>query len=252
MSAQRLLGLSLLLLSSSCSVSVEGDFDGVVFSPTASAVLILDQHEVLLRQGSLVPVEKTRAQRTVHLWLSSASLPVDSEWRRLPSAQLLDVRKDLADSDLLVLRNIDFDALQDGDTLKAAAVDGTGNGRGDFGFSVAQSSHNNGIALQNTGLGSRVNVSIVADSFERQASDGTLNATVTVKRERNAQQPAADVAAGEVTIRLSLSTSPERLAEANLAIVSPIASCAAAAGIDAAAGCLDAPADVVIDATGEQ
>ena len=245
--AARLATALLSSVSMSCSLAVEGDFDGVVFAPTSSAVLILDQHEILIRDGALVPVERARAQRPVHLWLSSASVPVDTEWRRLPSAQLLDLKKALATSDLLVLRNIDFDALQDGDTLTAEAVDGTGNGRGDFSFSVAQSSDDDD---DSDGIGSRVTVAIEARSFTREGSDGHLDAVITIKRERNVEQPASELATGEVTITVSLSTSPERLSEANLAILAPIAACAADVGIDLAAGCLAAAAEDVVDATG--
>ena len=77
-----------------------------------------------------------------------------------------------------------------------------------------------------------------------------LDATVVVTRARAASQSDSGIATGEVTLRLSLELAPERLAEANLATVAPIAICAATAGIDGAAACLDAPADVVLDSSG--
>lgn len=236
-----------------CAVSVEGDFDGVVFAPVGSAQAVLDANDVLVRDGALVPVERTREDRRVHLWLSSASVPVDDAWRTLPGTRLLDVRKRLASGDLLVLQDIDFDALQDGDRLTAtndlAIDDGLSgsSGSGDFRFALAQQADSNVDA----GLGALVTVSIQAERLDvNEPRGGQLDATVVVTRARAASQPDAGIASGEVTLHLSLALAPERLAEANLATVAPIAVCAAARGVDAAAACLDAPADVVLDTSG--
>jgi hypothetical protein len=236
-----------------CGVSVEGDFDGVAFAPVGSVQAVLDANDVLVRDGALVPVQRTRLDRRVHLWLSSASLPVDEAWRTLPGTRLLDVRKQLATSDLLVLQNIDFDALQDGDRLTASndlaiddGLDGS-SGSGDFRFAVSQQAEANVDA----GLGALVTVSIQATKLEvGEPRGGQLDATVVVKRARASSQPDAGIASGEVTLRLSLGLAPERVAEANLATVAPIALCAARLGADASAACLDAGADEVLDDTG--
>ncbi len=234
-----------------CSIGVEGDFDGVVFAPVGSAQAVLDANDVLVRDGALVPVERTRLDRRVHVWASSASLPTNDEWRALPGTRLLDVKKQLATSDLLVLQDIDFDALQDGDRLTATnddvdGVDGS-RGTGDFRFALAQQAEDNVEA----GLGELVTVSIQASRLEvGEPRGGQLDAMVVVTRARAASQPDSGIATGEVTLRLSLELAPERLAEANLATVAPIAICAATAGVDGAAACLDAPADVVLDSSG--
>ena len=253
MTATRILLALAAVSSSACAVSVEGDFDGVVFSPTTSAVAILDAHDVFVRDGAFVPVERTRFDKRVQLWLSSASLPGNEEWRRLPSARVLELKRSIADSDVLVLRDIDFDALQDGDTLRATNVDISGaNGRGDFTFSLAQHDpFDDLVSNGQEGLGALVVVTIKATQLRRDdPRGGQLDAVITISRERAAQQPPSDLATGDVTITVSLPLADERLAEANFAILAPIASCAAAVGSDRAVGCLDTPADDVIDATG--
>ncbi len=251
----RFLATALLLgtCASGCAVSVEGDFDGVVFAPVGSAQAVLDANDVLVRDGALVPVQRARLDRRVHLWLSSASVPVDDAWRTLPGTRLLDVKKNLATSDLLVLQDIDFDALQDGDRLTATndlaiddGLDGS-SGSGDFRFALSQQADANVDA----GLGALVTVSIQATKLEvAEPRGGQLDATVVVKRARASSQPDAGIASGEVTLHVSLSLAPERVAEANLATVAPIAACAARLGVDAGAGCLDVPADVVLDESG--
>lgn len=253
MSARVLAAAVLCAGVSGCAVSVEGDFDGVAFAPVGSAQAVLDANDVLVRAGALVPVERARLDRRVHLWLSSASLPVNDAFATLPGTRLLDVRTELATSDLLVLQDIDFDALQDGDRLTAtndlAVDDGLAgsSGSGDFRFALAQQAADNVDA----GLGALVTVSIQARQLVvEEPRGGQLDADVVVTRARAASQPDAGIASGEVTLHLSLALAPERLAEANLATVAPIAACAAARGVDVAAGCLDVPADVVFDESG--
>ncbi|HEY1098533.1 MAG TPA: hypothetical protein VGF99_06380, partial [Myxococcota bacterium] len=184
MSGRRLpfIGVMGSALLSSCAVSVEGDFDGVPFQPTSSAVAILDSHDVFVRDGAFVPVERTRFDKRVHLWLSSSSLPVEQEWRRLPSSQTLEIKKAIADSDLVVVEDIDFDALQDGDVLTAVSEDG-GPAVGDFAVAVAQ--HDVGDVVDangKAGLGAKVTVSIAASALRRdEPRGGQLDAVVTVK-----------------------------------------------------------------------
>lgn len=258
MNAARALGCALLLgagaaAGGGCAVAVDGDFDGLAFSPARTAEAILDSHTILQRQGALLPVERARAQMRVDLWLSGADLPVDDDWRHLPSERLLDVRKDLASHDLLVLRGMDFDALQDGRLLVAQttaddAARGVARGAGDFTFSLGQQVAE---GFDQDGIGGKVTVEVEASRLDREEPrGGSLRATVVVIRERAADQPASDLATGTVTLQLDLPLAPERLAEANLATVDPIARCVAESGPDAGLACATVEADPVVDERG--
>ena len=240
-------------LLSSCAVGVEGDFGGVAFTPDRTVGAILDSHEILERNGALIPVERARASMTVNLWLSSAEPPMGDDWRQLPAERLLDVRKDLASSDLLVLQGISFDALQDGDRLTAVTNaadgrDGIARGSGDFTFALGQRVDD----TESLGLGGKVTVEIDEGTrLERTAvRGGTLDATIIITRERAAGQAEGGLATGAVTLQVAVGLAPERLAEANLAIVAPIARCLAVAGPDVGLACAAADADPVVDATG--
>lgn len=217
-----------------CAVWVDGSFDDVRFAPQTTAVAILDAHAILERDGALVPVERPLADKRVHLWLSGADVPDDEDWLHLEDERLLEVKKELARNDLLLLRDLNFDALADGEDL-VAEDDGTGVS-GDFSFAVSEASITDGA--EKNGLGSRITVEVQPSNvFATAPRGGTFEAKVFVRRERAVSQPANDLATGEVVFTLSLPFAPERLAEANLAFVAPIAACGAARGPGANAGC---------------
>jgi hypothetical protein len=252
---RRVLALAAVgLASSGCAVAVEGDFDGIVFAPGRSVQAILDSHTILERRGALVPVERARSNMTVDLWLSGATVPENNAWRELPSDRLLDVRKDLATHDLLVLRGIDFDSMQDdtrvltATTNDADAASGIARGSGDFDFFVGQPVPDGFV---DDGLAGRITVELSDNVIVRdEPRGGRLETTMIVTRERAAGQPSTDLAGGAVTLRVAVTLAPERLAEANLAIVDPIARCVAERGPDAGAACARVPADPVVDAHG--
>ncbi len=242
-----------------CAVQSRGSFDDVVFSPGATAVAILDAHDVLERAGGLTPVERPRGDKRVHLWLSSADLPEGEDWQHLADERLLDVKKDLARSDLLLLRDLPFDALSDGDDVTASSdgsadgsAGGTARGTGDFSFSIAQRPELHGDpAQQNRALGSQVTIDVEPLLVEdEEPRGGTFNAKVFVKRTRGVGQPPNDVASGEVIFTVALPFAPERLAEANLAFVAPIVACAQQRGPGAANGCDNVEREPITDATG--
>lgn len=237
-----------------CAVGVEGDFDGVAFAPAQSVQAVLDSHVILERRGALIPVERARSSMTVDLWLSAATVPENDAWRELPSDRLLDVKKDLAIHDLLVLRGIDFDTMQDNarvltaTTSDADADAGIARGDGDFGFFIGQPVPGD---FAEDGLASRITVELKDNLIVRDAPrGGRLETTIVVTRERAAGQPASDLAGGEVTLRVAVPLGPERLAEANLAVVDPIARCVAERGPDAGAACARVPAATVVDERG--
>jgi len=252
---RRLLALAAVgLASGGCAVSIEGDFDGVVFAPGQSVQAILDSHTILERRGALVPVERARSNMTVDLWLSGATVPEADAWRELPSDRLLDVRKDLATHDLLVLRGIDFDTMQDdvrvltATTSDADAAAGIARGTGDFDFFIGQPVP---VDFAEDGLAGGITVELKDNVVVREEPrGGRLETTIVITRERAAGQPASDLAGGEVTLRVSVPLAPERLGEANLAVVDPIARCVAERGPDAGAACARVPAEPVIDERG--
>lgn len=235
-----------------CAVWVDGGFDDVRFAPAATAVAILDAHNILERDGALVPVERPLADKRVHLWLSGADVPDDVDWQQLEDERLLEVKKELARNDLLLLRDLSFDDLADGVDLTASsdAPGATGaTGDGDFTFAVSQSKVPGDAA--GNGLGGRITVEVQPTRVEAiEPRGGTFEARVFVKRQRDVGQPANDVATGEVVFTVSLPFSPERLAEADLAFVAPIAVCGAGVGPGANAGCDAAEREPIVDATG--
>lgn len=247
---------AVLACASGCGVTIEGDFDGLAFAPTTTVQAILDSHTILERQGALVPVERARSSMNVHLWLSAASIPETGAFRELPSARLLDMKKDLATHDLLVVRNVNFDAMQDdarvlrATTTDADAVAGVTQGSGDFDFFLGQPV---GAQFTADGLAGRITVELRDNVVVRETPrGGRLETTITVVRERAPGQPASDLADGEVTMRVAVSLAPERLAEANLAVVEPIARCVAQRGPESSAACAGVLADPVIDERGSQ
>lgn len=252
---RRLLALAAIGLSSGgCAVAVEGDFNGVVFAPGRSVQAILDSHTILERRGALVPVERARSSMTIDLWLSAATVPENDAWRELPSERLLDVRKDLATHDLLVLRGIDFDTMQDdarvltATTSDADATAGIARGAGDFDFFIGQPVP---ADFAEDGLAGGITVELKDNVVVREEPrGGRLETTIVITRERAAGQPASDLAGGEVTLRVAVPLAPERLAEANLAVIDPIARCVAERGPDAGAACARVPAAPVVDERG--
>jgi hypothetical protein len=229
-----------------CAVSVDGAFDSVGFAPTATAAAILDAHVVLEREGALIPAERPLSDRRVHLWLSGASVPVDEDWRFLDDARLLDVKKDLATHDLLVLRDLPFDALADGERVVATSLDDAPP----FFFAVQHGDVDNAAA--EAGLGGTVTVEVEPDVVDADTVSGTFAAKVFVKRERAIGQPAGNVATGEVVLTVSLPFVRERLGEANLAFVAPIAACGAVQGPGNSGACATVAREEIVDAGGRQ
>jgi hypothetical protein len=247
-----LLGASGLAATTGCAVQVDGSFGDLAFAPTQTAVAILDEHDVLVRDGALLPVARGQPAKRVHVWLSSAPVDTGVDWRFLEPAQLAELRTRLSLSDLLVVRDLNFDALGDGDTL--TAIDDGGTRSGEFVADVGTRALSDAEqALIAGGLGARVTVTARAALVEDgQPRGGRLQITLDVEREATARQSGNDdVVTGSVTLDVDVPFAPERLAEANLAVVAPIARCSALAGPAAAGRCADEPSLPVLDETGE-
>jgi hypothetical protein len=247
-----LLGAAGLASTTGCAVQVDGAFGDLTFSPVQTAVAILDEHDVLVRDGALLPVARGQPAKRVHVWLSSAPVDTGVDWRFLDAAQLAELRTRLALSDLLVVRDLNFDALGDGDTL--TAIDDAGTKSGEFVADVGTRALSDAEqALIAGGLGARVTVTARAALVEDgQPRGGHLRISLDVEREATALQVGDDVVTGSVTLDVDVPFAPERLAEANLAVVAPIARCSALAGPSAAGRCADEPALPFLDETGER
>ena len=233
-------------LSVGCAVSTRGDFDGVRFAPDGSALVIADRHDLLLRDGAVVPVLKSSAARTVHIALSGALLDVGADWRRLPSDELLWLGQQLATHDGLLLKGLPLDRLADGERLVSTVVNGVS--AGDFDAAVAPALPSED-AVRFQAIGARQTVTLEPVRVESLAAGGSIELSIEVKREREAGQP-GEVATGEVTLTLSTTFLPERLAEANLSVAEPILRCMASTGPARGAACKDEKPLPYVDATG--
>jgi hypothetical protein len=242
--------LAVVVCAPSCAVTVDGSFGPLPFSPDGTAVAILDENDVLVRDGTVLPVALHRAQKKVHLWLSSERLDPAEDWKTMNGARLAELRTRLALSDLLVVEGLDYDALGDLDDLSAR--DDAGRTSGDFRFALAHRALDAGdLARIGNGLGGRIDVRARAERLDDgDPRGGALRITLGIERARAAGQPAGDLVTGEVTLTVDVPFAPERLAEANLAVVAPIARCAAAAGPLASGICADEPSLPVVDGGG--
>jgi len=242
--------LAALPWATSCAVAVDGSFAGLPFSPDGTAVAVLDENDVLVRGGAVVPVGLNRAQKRVSLWLSSERVDPGVDWRTLGGARLAELRTRLALSDLLVVQGLDYDALGDGDELTAR--DDAGRKSGDFAFALSHRAlGDDALAGLGNGLGARVTVTARAERVDDgDPRGGSVRVALDVERERAAGQPAGDLVTGTVSLTVDVPFAPERLGEANLAVVAPIAACAAAAGPLGAGACADEPALPVVDGGG--
>ena len=239
-----------VLASTGCAVGVDGSFGDLPFLPTGTAVAILEENDVLVREGTILPVARHRRQKRIDLWMTSEQLDPSDDWNAYDAARLADVRTRLASSDLLVVQGLGYDALGDGDTLRA--LDDDGRASGDFSFSLSHRALDDAsLPLVRSGLGARVRVEATAERVDDgDPRGGSVRVALEVARERAAGQPVGDLVTGEVTLTLDLPFAPERLARSNLAIVAPIARCAAEAGPLASGVCADEPALPVADASG--
>ena len=226
-------------LLTGCPVWIDGRFDDVDLQLGGTAVAVLDEHDVLERDGALIPVQRAPRDRRVHLWLSGATLPADVDWLHLDDARLLDIRQQLAANDLLVVRDLSFDDLSDGEELLAASGDDAAadDDTGPFTFSL---SHRRlGRELTRAGLGGRISVEVEPTRVD----EDVFEARLFVRRQRAVDQPIADVVTGEVIISVALTPAPERLAEANLGVTAPIAACGQARGPGSSLACADSEPD---------
>lgn len=232
-------------MGSGCGVSVRGDFDGVPFTPDATILAVADRHELLDQDGAVVPVLKDRSAQTIHLLLTAARLDPLDDWRRYVADTLLEVKRELATSDSLLLRDVPLAAFEDGDTLTATVENGVVEG--DFFVAVGAALPPEAV-VADQGLGSKLRVTVSPRSLDARPRGGSIQAEIEIQREVDEGQ--AEVATGSVGLGFGATLLPERLAEANLTVADPVVRCMQEKGPSRAASCRDVEAQPYTDETG--
>jgi hypothetical protein len=246
MKALLLLVVAPLLVMSGCGVFITGDFQGIPFTPDENLVAVADQNDLLQRNGAVVPVTRPDGQQRLHLLLTSANVNVNDDWRRYDTDKLLEIKRELATEDSLLLKDIALDRFGAGDTLDALVENGVQSG--DFQvFMGAALPPESGVEAQ--GLGSKVRARITPKSLVVDGREGSFSLSVSLQREREAGQD-GDVATGEVVIDFGGSLLPERLTESNLTVAEPVVACVFARGPSSGGGCRDVDALPYVDETG--
>lgn len=241
-----LLLLAPFALASGCGVLITGDFQGVPFTPDENLVAVADQNDLLLRNGAVIPVSRPEGQQHLHLLLTSANVNVNDDWRRYDTDKLLEIRRELATEDTLLLKDIPLARFQNGDALDALVEDGVQSG--DFTvFMGAALPPESGVETQ--GLGSKVRARISPKGLVVDGREGSFSMSLSLQREREAGQD-GDVATGEVVIDFGGSLLPERLSESNLTVAEPVVACVFARGPSSGGACRDEHALPYVDETG--
>ena len=235
-----------LVLGAGCGVQILGDFEGVPFTPDGTIMAVADRHDLLVRDGAVIAAKKNSAAQTLHVLLTAAWLDASRDWRAMTADEQLELKRELATEDGLLLMNLPLSALEQGDKLKAEVRRGASSG--DFDVAVAQRLPE-AASVEAQGLGGRLSISVEAESLEVEPRGGSLNAVIEVKRDREAGQD-GDVATGMVTLRFSTPLLPERLTEANLSVAGPVLVCMQERGPAYGAGCRDEDAWPIVDETG--
>jgi hypothetical protein len=232
------------LLLGGCGVSIDGNFDGISFSPTTTVIGLARRHELLSRQGASLPVLQNEQSRTMSLLFTGAAVDDDVAWRQQPSRHFDDLRRSLAIEDGLFIDQLPLPRLRVGETLEASS-DGNDN---DFVFAMTQRLPDDS-AVQ-AGLGALVSVALRVTELEDPPRGGYMDVDIEVRRDRAAGQPTADVVTGQVIIKTRVSFAPERLTVDNFAVAQPVMQCAMAVGPQQAAGCRGEEPLPVLDETG--
>ena len=240
------LALTLTVTATGCGIIVNDDFQGVPFAPDSTVLATADTHELLLRGGAVIPVTRPLGQQVLTILLTAARLDVGQEWRRYPTDTLLEIKRELATQDALLLKNIPLDAFARGDSMEALVQDGEQSGAFDVFVGAALPPESE---VADRGLGSKVRVRIDPQGLDVPVRGGSLSASISVQREREAGQD-GDVATGEVVLSFSSSIHAERLSEANLAVAEPIIACMQQRGPATAGQCRDAKELPYVDETG--
>ena len=244
---KRLLALALALVGTAgCGVVVDGDFQGVPYAPDSTVLATADTHELLLRSGAVIPVTRPTGQQVLTILLTAARLDVSEDWRRYPTDYLLEIKRELSTEDALLLKNIPLDRFGENGPLEAVIEEGDQSGDFDVFVGAALPPESEVI---DRGLGSKVRVRIDPKGLDVTERGGSLSASISIQREREAGQD-GDVATGEVILDFSTGIAPERLSESNLTVADPVVTCMQEQGPATAGLCRDVAALPYVDETG--
>jgi hypothetical protein len=208
-------------IAAGCGVGIRGDFDGVPWTPDATILAVADRHDLLDRNGAIIPVRRSDALQRMHLLLTAAWLDPTEDWRRQSADSLLELKRELATSDGLLLKDIPLARFEAGDTLRANVEGGVVEG--DFDVAVGAALPEASV-VESQGLGSLLRITITPRGGEARPRGGSMSAEVELQREREVGQ-AGDIATGTVLLSFSASFLPERLAESNLTVAEPVLRC---------------------------
>lgn len=242
----RAAGVLALVCTGGCGMSVRGDFDGVPFTPDSTLLAAVDRHDMLVRNGAVVPVLKNEVGQSLDLLLTAARLDVEKDWRRMSAQSLLELQRELATSDGLLLTRIPLAAFERGETMTAVVERGLA--RGDFHVALGAERPSESVIAEQ-GLGSKVRVILSPRGLDARVRGGSLSAEIEIQREREAGQD-GDIATGNVLLSFSTSLQPERLAESNLTVAAPILECMQELGPFRGAACKDEEPLPYVDETG--
>lgn len=229
-----------------CGVSVRGDFDGVTFTPDSALLAVADRHDMLLWNGAVVPVLKSDVGQSLHILLTAARVDVEKDWRRSTAQTLLEIQREIATSDGLLLTDIPLASFERGDTMSAVVERGVV--RGDFHVAVGAERPSE-ATVADQGLGTKLRITLSPRGLDVRARGGSISAEVEIQREREAGQP-GDIATGNVQLSFSTSLQPERLGESNLTVAAPILDCMQELGPARGAACKDERPLPYVDETG--
>src|SRR5687767_15029349 len=169
-----------LIATCACGVAINGNFDGVPFTPDASIAVVADRHDMLQRGDAVIAVKRALEAQRVHVLLTAGRVDIAADWRRYPADSLLDLKRELATSDGLLLKNLRLDALQELET-QIATIDG-GIAAGDFEVAVAPALPDASVVAEQ-GFGAKVTVTVVPRSLDAKVRGGSIALDVEVKRE---------------------------------------------------------------------
>lgn len=250
------LGAALIaLFASACDFSSEGDFDGVGFAPGATVFAVHDRHTFLTAGGETTAIRRPDNELGLTLLLSDVSLDPRAEWRRYRASRLLEIKKDLAVKDGLLIENLPLSELAVGDDVEFQFLTNArkierpaANAPFDRTRISIVSALPGADAPVEQGFGEAITLQLTLDTIDVGPSRGTVAGRIDLKRDR-AEGQEGEIATGQVTLRFVAPIVNERVGKANLAHLAPVMRCAAERGPSRAGGCRDEAPEPIVDET---
>ena len=214
-----------LLLFAGCSLTTEGDFAGVSFQPSETFFAVVDEYQNVVIDESTQNILRSDGRVTL-LFSGVRSGNAFEEWRRRPLERRLELQKDLAFSDSLLIENIPLSSLVPDAVLQG---DTTPSEEKSYAIVVSHFPEND------FPLGDTISFTLTIDTFVA-GNNGYISGVLTLNRNRSTEQK-GEIAEGSVTLHFTAPLVPERVGESNLGFVRPILNCAAQNGPARAGQC---------------